>query len=187
MNQQWMNWLRTYVVQTLTASPIKRNLVRTYVTHVYNVFQKDLRCENINDILGLVRSDVVRAIVNANPHCLHQQHLCRNRAHLYGTGARLHRSQPLPEQCPVAGLCTVGAPPVCANEGPATQTRNPHRATSRRIHGPHGRTMARCIWHHHVRVVYGITSRRQKFNLYLGFHCPSGTRTTGHCFLRSTP
>ena len=124
LGPRWLQWLCVYIVQTLNASPIKRNLVRTYVTHVYNVFVKELTCTNMNDFLMLARGDIVSAIVRVNPHRTHQQRLCRSGSIRWQRADPSHRGEPFSEQYAAARLCIAGAPIVCAHQGSPRNHKN---------------------------------------------------------------
>lgn len=73
----WNGWWRHYIVYTLAASPLKQNLVRAYVTHVYRVLWEDLACTSLQDFVALQRQQLVQSILTCNPVRVHQRRLCR--------------------------------------------------------------------------------------------------------------
>ena len=104
LSAQWQQWLYTYIVRTLGANPIKKNLVRSYVTQVYpagcfsrhccipspekgtfwgeqtawyRVLFLQLQCEQLDHFFSLHRPNLALAIVEKNPLHIHQRRLCR--------------------------------------------------------------------------------------------------------------
>ena len=73
----WSGWLHEYVVTVLRANPLRRNLVRTYVAHVYRVLWDQLHCRSPDDMLGLQRDTLAQAVADANATHPHQRRLCR--------------------------------------------------------------------------------------------------------------
>jgi integrase len=77
LTPSWHAWLQHYIVHTLHATPLRKNLVRTYVTHVYKVLVEELQCSNMGDILRISHADLVHAVARCNPVRVHQRRLCR--------------------------------------------------------------------------------------------------------------
>jgi hypothetical protein len=73
----WQVWLPHYIGTTLRANPLKRNLVRAYVTHVYHVMWEHLRCTCVEDVLRVKHPAVVQAVTDSNPLRSNQRRLCR--------------------------------------------------------------------------------------------------------------
>lgn len=74
---EWSHWWQHYIVHTLCASPLKKNLVRAYVTHVYRVLFQALGCMVTSDVVALQRHDLIQSIIACNPLRVHQRRLCR--------------------------------------------------------------------------------------------------------------
>ena len=109
----WQTWLHTYIVKVMGATPIKKNLVRSYVTQVYRVLYQTLSCHTLDDVFALSRHNLAQAVLDVNPHHIHQRRLCRIAVnHFLGgvvlcdhivIGQRLHlRSRDIP-RCSTAG------------------------------------------------------------------------------------
>ena len=77
LDGQWQQWLYGYIVGALGANPIKKNLVRSYVTQVYRVLFQELQCERLDHFFNLQRANLARAVVEQNPGHIHQRRLCR--------------------------------------------------------------------------------------------------------------
>lgn len=75
--EAWRVWLAHYVLRVLRANALRRNIIRTYVTHVVHVLLWQLQCRSLDGFLALRREDLAQAVVDANAGHVHQQRLCR--------------------------------------------------------------------------------------------------------------
>jgi integrase len=91
---EWKIWLAQYVTRVLGSNALRRNLIRTYVTHVYNVLLRRLECRSVDAFLALRREDLAQAVVDANAVHVHQQRLCRIAVNHFVSGVvfRDHRA-----------------------------------------------------------------------------------------------
>ena len=72
----WSGWIAAYVL-AIGATPVQTCLVRTYVTHVYNVLFRRLGCEAAADVMRVDRGALARAVGEVNRGRLPQQRLAR--------------------------------------------------------------------------------------------------------------
>ena len=113
LNALWQTWLHAYIVKVMGATPIKKNLVRSYVTQVYRVLYQTLGCHSMDDVFALSRHSLAQAVLDVNSQHVHQRRLCRIAVNHFLGGVvlcdhiviaqRLHlRSRDIP-RCSTAG------------------------------------------------------------------------------------
>jgi integrase len=90
----WRSWLQHYILHTLHATPLRKNLVRTYVTHVHRVLSEELKCHTLEDVVRIAHHNLVQVVCRCNPVRIHQRRLCRIAVNhfLAGTVLRDHPS-----------------------------------------------------------------------------------------------
>ena len=75
-NKTWESWIAEYVF-SLGALPLRRNQIKSYVTHVVKTFLIELCCSDRESFLNLTRENIEQTIVHLYPYQNGQRRLCR--------------------------------------------------------------------------------------------------------------